>query len=69
MNCPACGAAELVRETRDVPFSYKGHTTIITSIRGKFCPACGDSLSGRDEGERISRMARSFIAAVDRECK
>ena len=27
MKCPACGAAELLHDTRDVPYTYKGETT------------------------------------------
>ena len=24
MKCPCCGAAELIHDTRDLPYSYKG---------------------------------------------
>ena len=27
MKCPNCAAAKLVRDTRDVPYTYKGETT------------------------------------------
>ena len=27
MKCPCCGAAELVRETRNLPYTYKGQST------------------------------------------
>jgi hypothetical protein len=26
MKCPVCGTAELVHDTRDVPYTYKGQT-------------------------------------------
>ncbi|GEM_PF-5175425 len=29
MKCPVCGAAELIHDTRDVPYTYKGETTVI----------------------------------------
>ena len=27
MKCPVCGAAELIPDTRDLPYTYKGETT------------------------------------------
>ena len=27
MKCPCCGAAELIHDTRDMPYIYKGETT------------------------------------------
>lgn len=29
MKCPCCGAAELVHDTRDMPYTYKGEFTTI----------------------------------------
>jgi len=26
MKCPVCGAAELIHDTRDLPYTYKGET-------------------------------------------
>ena len=46
MKCPACGAAELIHDTRDLPYTYKGETTIIASVAGNFCPACADAARG-----------------------
>ncbi len=36
MKCPVCGAAELIPDTRDQPYSYKGETTTISSVTGEF---------------------------------
>ena len=33
MKCPCCGAAELIHDTRDVPYIYKGDATIIPGFR------------------------------------
>lgn len=49
MKCPICGAANLVRDTRDLPYIYKGETTILPQVAGDFCPACGESVL--DEAE------------------
>lgn len=29
MKCPVCGAAELIHDSRDLPYTYEGETTII----------------------------------------
>ena len=29
MKCPVCGAAELIHDTRDLPYTYKGESTTI----------------------------------------
>ena len=29
MKCPFCAAADLVKDTRDLPYQYKGASTII----------------------------------------
>ncbi len=36
MKCPACGAAQLVRDTRDLPYTDKGETTTIPDVTGQF---------------------------------
>jgi HTH-type transcriptional regulator/antitoxin MqsA len=42
MKCPLCAVADLVRDTRDLPYTYKGETTLIPEVTGDFCPACGE---------------------------
>ena len=37
MKCPVCGAAELIHDTRDLPYTYKGETTVIAAVTGDFC--------------------------------
>ncbi len=34
MKCPCCGAAELIHDTRDVPYIYKGDATTILAVKG-----------------------------------
>jgi len=43
MKCPSCGAAELIHDTRGVPYTYKRETTTIPEVTGDFCQACGES--------------------------
>lgn len=36
MKCPGYGGAELVHDTRDIPYLYKGETTLIPDVTGDF---------------------------------
>lgn len=48
MICPTYGAAELVHDVRDVPYTYKGETTVIpAAVAGDFCPACVEPTGSR----------------------
>ena len=64
MKCPVCGAAELIHDTREIPYSYKGETTILKT-NGEFCPACGESIHDREDSERVMREMQSFIRKVN----
>jgi HTH-type transcriptional regulator / antitoxin MqsA len=44
MKCPNCGAAKLVRDTRDLPYTYKAESTVLPQVTGEFCRACGESI-------------------------
>ncbi len=65
MRCPACGAAELVHDTRDVPYTYKGESTIIPAVTGDFCPACGEVVMEMPEGIRHSVTMLAFNKQVN----
>lgn len=65
MKCPVCGAAKLVHDTRDVPYTYKGETTVITAVTGDFCPACGESILDAAESRRVMREMRAFSKQVN----
>lgn len=41
MKCPNCLAAELQSEIRDVPYEYKGLSTVIRGMRMQCCLRCG----------------------------
>ncbi len=34
MKCPMCAGAELVHDTRDIPYTYKGESTVIPDSLG-----------------------------------
>ncbi len=65
MKCPACGAAELVHDTRDMPYTYKGETTSIPAVVGDFCPACGESMLDAAESSRVSAAMLAFNKQVN----
>ena len=65
MKCLTCGGAELVHDTRDVEYTYKGETTVIPSITGDFCPACTDSIHDKDESARYNGLMLEFNKQVN----
>lgn len=65
MKCPVCGAAELIHDTRDLPYTYKGETTVILTVTGDFCPACAESVLEAAESERVMREMRAFSKQVN----
>lgn len=65
MKCPVCGAAELVHDTRDMPYTYKGEATTIPAVTGDFCPACGEALLDREHGDRYGELVGLFQRQVN----
>jgi HTH-type transcriptional regulator/antitoxin MqsA len=65
MKCPSCAGAKLVRDTRDIQYTYKGETTTIPAVRGDFCPACGDSVLAAAESSRVSAAILEFNKQVN----
>ncbi|MFY8082980.1 MAG: type II toxin-antitoxin system MqsA family antitoxin [Rubrivivax sp.] len=65
MKCPVCGAAELIHDTRDVPYVYKGEATTIPAVTGDFCPACGEVVLDREHGDRYSEAIGLFQRQVN----
>lgn len=65
MKCPVCGAVELIHDTRDLPYTYKGETTHIAAVTGDFCPACAESVLDALESDRVMREMRAFSKQVN----
>ena len=65
MKCPCCGAAELIHDTRDMPYTYKGEATTIPAVTGDFCPACGEVILDREHGDRYSELMLQFNKQVN----
>ncbi|WP_059414851.1 type II TA system antitoxin MqsA family protein [Cupriavidus basilensis] len=65
MKCPSCGAAELVEAVRDLPYVYRGESTSIPCVRGRFCPACGEAVLDLDQSARVSDAMLAFNKQVN----
>ena len=60
MKCPVCAAAEMMHDTRDVPYTYQGKTTVLPQITGNFCPACAEYILDLEETGRAMRLMGDF---------
>ena len=65
MKCPVCGAAELVRDFRDMPYLYKGESTTLPALAGEFCPACGECVLDAEESARVGKLMLAFQKEVN----
>ena len=65
MKCPICAKLELVHDTRDIPYIYKGKSTIFPDVTGDFCPACGEVILDMNEAARTSALMREFSRQVN----
>lgn len=65
MNCPNCGQAKLVRDTRDVPYTYKGETSVLPQVTGDFCPACDEYVLGAAESRRTMALMLAFNKQIN----
>ncbi len=65
MICPSCGATELVPDTRDIPYVYKGESANIPAVTGEYCPACGECVLDGEHGDRYSELIEQFQRKVN----
>ena len=65
MKCPICGHSDLIRDIREKSYTYKGESTIISSVTGDFCPACGEVVLDKDESARVSSLMLEFNKQVN----
>lgn len=60
MKCPVCGAAELVHDTRNLPYTCDGEATTIQAVVGDYCPACGEGVFDASESARAVAAMLAF---------
>lgn len=65
MQCPHCAAAELLHDTRNLPYCYKGESTQISQVTGDFCPACNEAVLDMSESNRVSAAMLAFNKQVN----
>jgi len=65
MRCPICGEVEMVRDTREMAYTYKGESTVIPGVTGDFCAACGEAILDATESARTSAMMLEFNKQVN----
>ena len=65
MKCPSCSATELLHDTRDMPYIYKGESTLIPGVTGDFCPACDESILNAVESRRTINFMLDFNKQVN----
>lgn len=66
MNCPLCGAGNLVRESRQLDYTYAGRSTKVRQ-NGDFCDSCGEGTFSSDESESYLAEVNIFRTKVDEE--
>ena len=65
MQCVSCGALDMAREFRDIPYSYKGESTVIPSVNGQYCIECGEAVMDAEESQRVSLAMLAFNKQVN----
>ena len=65
MKCPVCAEQELIPDTRDIDYSYKGESTKVFSVQGEFCPSCGEMILDLAEATRVNTIMLEFNKQVN----
>lgn len=65
MKCPSCATAELIHDTRDITYTYKGETTQIPDVTGDFCLVCDESVLAAEESRRTMQAMLAFNKQVN----
>lgn len=64
MKCPACGNPEMVTKIQDETLAYEGQSLTLHSMKGDFCPACGEGVWDEESYRRYTEAQASIIRAV-----
>jgi HTH-type transcriptional regulator/antitoxin MqsA len=55
----------MARECRDIPYSYKGESTVIPAVNGQYCTVCGEAVMDAEESQRVSLAMLTFNKQVN----
>ena len=64
-ECLNCGQKEMVHAARDVPYTYKGHHTVISKVKGWHCLNCGEVEFKAGEGVRFAEAIKQVAKEID----
>ena len=53
MKCPNC-SHELKKQILDLPYTYKGCSTVIPAVSAEHCAQCGEAVLDGEESARVS---------------
>jgi HTH-type transcriptional regulator/antitoxin MqsA len=67
MKCFACSNGELIRDCRDLYYTYKNETATIKNVEGDFCSECNEGYFKNDISEKIFVNIQQFKTLVDAE--
>lgn len=67
MKCPSCEIGNLVFDTRGMPYTYKGKSTTIRGVTGRYCdsPECREVVMEMGESIRTTREMLAFNKKVN----
>ena len=65
MKCPSCGAGKWVKDTRDLPYTYKGESAVLPQVKGEFCTGCDESILDAAESRRTMNLMLAFNKQVN----
>jgi HTH-type transcriptional regulator/antitoxin MqsA len=64
MKCPAC-SHELTKKISDLPYTYKGSSTVIPAVSADHCTHCGEDILNTEESARVSAAMLKFNKQVN----
>ncbi len=64
-ECLKCGQKEMVHTVRDVAYTYKGHHTVISKVKGWHCFHCGEVEFDAGEGVRFAEAIKQGAKEID----
>ena len=63
MKCPACGS-EMATKIQDETLSYGGQSLTLHTMKGDFCPACGEGVWDEESYRRYTEAQTAIVRAV-----
>lgn len=65
MHCPECGSKNTIKDYRDIPFTYRGQSTVVKAVGADWCLDCGEGVIFKEESLRIDSILTEFNKQVN----